>query len=155
MRHCYILCGVPGSGKSTWAQEQGFHEGIIYSADSYFMKDGKYQFDPSQLGEAHSNCLRRFIAHGCQFQVAEGLTSSLVVDNTNTTSEEIATYYTIAKAYGYAVHLRTFVVDAEVAFNRNQHGVSLATIMAMNVRLLSRRLPAFWKFESQEVLVSQ
>jgi len=33
----------------------------IISADDYFMKDGKYNFDPRLLSEAHNHCFKTFV----------------------------------------------------------------------------------------------
>ena len=42
----YLLRGVPGSGKSTVAQNIG---GTHFETDKYFMVDGEYKFDPTKL----------------------------------------------------------------------------------------------------------
>ena len=38
----YIVRGIPGSGKSTFAKSLG---GTHFEADMFFMKDGEYKFD--------------------------------------------------------------------------------------------------------------
>ena len=42
MKTLYIVRGVPGSGKSTFAKSIG---GIHIEADQFFMENGKYNFD--------------------------------------------------------------------------------------------------------------
>lgn len=54
MTTLYLIRGIPGSGKSTFAQNLysfGMVEAVI-EADDYFYTDGVYQFDPSMLGSA-------------------------------------------------------------------------------------------------------
>ena len=43
-RNLYLVRGVPGSGKSTFAKQLG---GTHFETDTYFMVDGEYKFDPS------------------------------------------------------------------------------------------------------------
>ena len=49
----YLLRGVPGSGKSTVAQNIG---GTHFETDKYFMVDGEYKFDPTKLKQYHQMC---------------------------------------------------------------------------------------------------
>ena len=53
MKQLILLRGLPGSGKSTFAKSLG---GIHIEADQYFMQDGEYKFDASQLKHAHNYC---------------------------------------------------------------------------------------------------
>jgi predicted kinase len=49
----YIIRGLPGSGKSTYAKKIGcFH----VEADMYYLKDKKYDFDISKAQLAHNWC---------------------------------------------------------------------------------------------------
>jgi len=51
-----LVRGVPGSGKTTFAEMiQGPH-GAIVATDDFFYEDGAFNFDPSKLGEAHEWC---------------------------------------------------------------------------------------------------
>ena len=44
----HVLCGPPGSGKSTWAA--GIRDSYVVSADDYFTDtDGQYRFDRYSL----------------------------------------------------------------------------------------------------------
>ncbi|CAC5398331.1 CNP [Mytilus coruscus] len=54
----FIMRGVSGSGKSTLVRLIGniYRDSRICSADQYFMKNGKYQFDKSNLSIAHEKC---------------------------------------------------------------------------------------------------
>lgn len=137
-----IVSGVSGSGKSSWIKAQPwFDNASVHSADDFFIKDSTYQFDANKLDEAHSQCLRGFVEE-CK---EAPLTTVLVVDNTNLASEEIAPYYSVARAYGYEVELITLHIDVYTAAERNAHGVSLRTIEHMYKKLHERRLPHFWK----------
>jgi len=142
-----IMQGVPGSGKSTYVKSMQPVATEVISADSYFeTKDGEYRFDPSKLGEAHGACLRRFVK-----LVAGASGDTVVVDNTNTTTLEIAPYMALASAYGCEVELVRVQCDPEVAAARNVHGVPLHAVrrMADNIRNFSP--PPFWSFKLTEV----
>ena len=78
-----IMCGVSGSGKSTYS----IGKGEVVSADFFFQKDGIYNFDKTKLHLAHAECLRNFVFH-----LIEGK-NNIVVDNTNLRNSDIITYY--------------------------------------------------------------
>jgi predicted kinase len=140
MKTLIILSGVSGSGKSTFAAS--FPEALICSADQYFtMTDGSYRFDPAKLSDAHGYCFRRAFA-----AVKDSTYETIIVDNTNLTSEEIAPYYAIAQAFGARCELHTFLADSEDAAKRNLHSVPSSKVREQSRRLLARRLPPFWSF---------
>ena len=64
MRKIVILSGPSGSGKSTWVKD-AYPEAMICSADQYFVDEdtGEYQFDPTKLPIAHSECMSKFITN--------------------------------------------------------------------------------------------
>lgn len=141
-----ILCGVSGSGKSTYARgmEPTHERKHIISADDHFMVDGEYRFDPSQLPAAHAHCLRRFADHVCHCESHNvGL---LVVDNTNTTVAEIAPYAALAQAYGCELEILIFNCDPEVALERNVHSVPRRAICGQYRRIqgLQDEMPPWW-----------
>lgn len=160
MRQVKIMSGVSGSGKSTLVRKLlSEHTGPmqVVSADQYFMvkdenaKHGNstseliYKFNPADLSLAHGNCFRRFI---------EGLQSTecgnlVIVDNTNTTTEEIAPYVLGAQAFGYDLEVITVMCnsmsDVEQAAKRNAHGVPLQGVYAQYMRIHNRKLPTWWK----------
>ena len=53
-KNLYLVRGVPGAGKSTFAKNLGCTH---FETDEFFMVDGEYKFDPSKLKEAHAWCL--------------------------------------------------------------------------------------------------
>ncbi len=173
MRQVRIVSGCSGSGKSVlvgklmlaYTESLGltFEEirrlpksdkratCILASADTYFIdSDGKYTFDGSKLSEAHGACFKTYIEglqNQCQF---------IVVDNTNTTAEEIAPYILGAQAYGYEAEILTIIVkpsteNVAALKERNRHGVSSESIVGQMERLASRRLPPWWKNTNVEV----
>jgi predicted kinase len=100
----------------------------------------EYRFNPAQLPEAHSACLRRFVAL-CETG------TDVVVDNTNTTAVELAPYVALAGMYGYEVEIIRLHCDPFLAAKRNTHGVPEKAVLAMHARLMSDRLPPFWPQE--------
>lgn len=152
MRTVKILSGVSGSGKSTLLLETilEYMKGLgmtatvsVCSADTFFEKDGVYNFDPSKLSDAHGKCFRDYIT---------ALTSNvelIVVDNTNTTTAEVSPYILGAQAYGYEAEIITVMcetdADIEACAARNSHGVSKDTVWAQHRRLCGRELMPWWK----------
>jgi len=94
----YILRAISGTGKSTLAQKlsQG---GVVLSSDDYFMKDGKYIFDASKLGEANQWNQER-----AKQALSQGI-SPVVIDNTNRKVKEVFPYYKMGKDFGYKIEL--------------------------------------------------
>jgi predicted kinase len=172
-----ILSGVSGSGKTTYAKDllsdpNRLGTAGLVSADQYFIQErkghtsctvwalvltqgqyertpssphGEYLFDASKLSEAHADCFRRFIDH------LRAGTRLVIVDNTNTTNEEIAPYYLGAQAFGYEVEIVTFDVRLKIGqvhlenfAKRNSHGVSANVIWKQMVRLSGRKLLPWW-----------
>jgi predicted kinase len=99
MKQLILLRGLPGSGKSTFAKSLG---GIHIEADQYFMDNGVYKFDATQLKNAHNYCqsqTRAWMGHnGEQISV-----DKIVVSNIFTQSWEMEAYFEMAKEFGYQV----------------------------------------------------
>ena len=141
-----ILCGVSGSGKSTYAARAAKGGWEICSADHFFMKEGgKYDFNPSKLGEAHSSCFRRFIDLMSQY-------SYIIVDNTSTTALEVAPYYLAAKAFQFDVQISHIKASPAEAAARNIHSVPLHVVLAQDERIkdMLANLPPYWDIEVRE-----
>ena len=128
-----IMRAVSGAGKTTLAKTYGFP---VVSADNYF-GDG-YNFNPSLLGLAHRQCMQYFLKH-----VMRG--ESVVVDNTNTTAEEIAPYVAVGEALGFDVEVVQIDVDPEIAAKRNVHSVPVKSVHRMHERMQHAALPKWWK----------
>ncbi len=101
----YIVRGIPGSGKSTFAKTLSDNH---YEADQYFVDaDGNYNFDGSKIKNAHAWCLDRVKT---DMAVAR---EKIAVSNTFTQEWEMESYFELAKEYGYKVF--SIVVE-------NRHG---------------------------------
>lgn len=116
MKELILLRGLPGSGKSTFAKTLG---GIHIEADQYFMRNGVYEFDASQLKNAHNYCqsqTRAWMSHNGE-QIS---TDKVIVSNTFTQEWEMDAYFELAEEFGYQVF--SLIVE-----NRhggvNEHGV--------------------------------
>jgi predicted kinase len=111
MKILYIVRGIPGSGKSTFANSL---DCPVFEADMYFMIDGEYKFEADKLKLAHNWCKLR-VEHSMEDDFQK-----IAVSNTFTQEWEMEAYYEMAKQYGYTV----FSVIIE---NRhggvNEHGV--------------------------------
>lgn len=123
----YLIRGLPGSGKSTFAYDLAMN-GVVsvrIEADQYFTDDdGVYNFDASKLHLAHSWCQER-----ARMYLDSG--SSVAVSNTSTTEKEVAVYAKIAAETG-----SMFV--SLIAENRhegvNVHNVPTETLQKMKNR---------------------
>jgi len=119
----YIVRGIPGSGKSTFAKTLG---GQHYEADMFFIdENGNYNFDVAKIKDAHQ---------WCQGMVKGDMIleyPKIVVSNTSTQEWEMEPYFNMAKEFGYSV----FSVVVE---NRhggvNQHGVPEDKLQMMKDR---------------------
>lgn len=141
---CYIVRGLPGSGKSLGANQLSCTH--MVSADFYFMRGMEYKFDPTKIGEAHAQCKRNFI-----YAITENMESafgSIVVDNTNTTVLEMAPYVEIAMAFGYDVKIVEFQCSVETSMKRNTHGVPESAIRYMAQNLQTYDAPPWWPARS-------
>lgn len=132
----YILRGIPGSGKSTWAKFlriqnlPGFTP--IASADHYFLNvNGEYIYKPEEKGAAHQACYAYFC------ECIEGAFTTIVVDNTNTTLNEVDRYLQTGINNGYKVTVLNFEISPELSFQRNTHNVPKDVIAKMHQRFVS------------------
>lgn len=131
-KNLYIVRGLPGSGKSTFALNLVGADFLVCEADKYFMVDGEYKFDGSKLKDAHEFCrntvetyMRDNVEANDQFY------RQIAVSNTFTQEWEMQPYIDLAKKYGYTVF--TIIVE-----NRhggvNQHGVPDEALTRMRDR---------------------
>jgi predicted kinase len=122
MKELILLRGLPGSGKSTFAEVIG---GFRCEADMFFMEDGEYKFDINRIKEAHRWCKEQ-----CEsFMVREK--PKVIVSNTFTQEWEMEDYYDLAKRYGYKV---TSVILENRHGGVNTHNVPDATLGNMRNR---------------------
>ena len=116
MRQLIIVRGLPGAGKSTFAETYATvlqRSGVVvkgpFEADQFFNnpQTGKYEFDASKLGAAHQACFNN--VELCLHQNAE----CVIVSNTFTTERELKPYIELATKLNYQV--TSLVVE-------NRHG---------------------------------
>lgn len=146
MKYIYVLQGVSGSGKSTWARataRDAMKRGktvAICSADRFFEDErGVYTFDVSKLSDAHAACFRDYLT-----ALARGV-DLVIVDNTNTTTMEVSPYFLAANSVNldqeiphesYIIQIMRFACDdLELAASRNKHGVPLRGIQGQAARI--------------------
>jgi predicted kinase len=101
----FIVRGIPGSGKSTFAKQLTAN---VFEDDHYFYdNDGNYNFVSSEIKDAHKEC-NQFVGHAMESSIEK-----IAVSNTFTQVWEMEPYFELAKKYGYKVF--TIIVE-------NRHG---------------------------------
>lgn len=128
IKQLIILRGVPGAGKTTFANMIGAALGDqarVVAADDWFDQYCGGNFDPSKLGEAHD---------WCRSETERALQSgrSVIVHNTFTTEGELAPYAELAAEYG--AQLSVLVVENRHG-GRSVHNVPESTVNRMRPRL--------------------
>jgi len=108
----YIVRGLPGSGKSTFAKQLTSN---VFEADHYFYdNDGNYNFNPSEIKEAHKEC-QQSVGYAMESGIPK-----IAVSNTFTQEWEMSPYFELAEKHGYKV----FVTIVENRHGgKNVHGV--------------------------------
>ncbi len=131
-----IMRGTSGSGKSYKAKQLAGENGVICSADDFFIErgEGEYAFDPSLLGNAHRQCQDRTTD-----ALKKGL-SPVIVDNTNTRlweMKQLKPIIRLAQSLGYSVRIEEPETDwwkardIDEMVNKNSHGVPREAIERM------------------------
>lgn len=95
----YIVRGIPGSGKSTFAKSLG---GTHFETDMFYMVDGEYKFDGSKIKEAHQWC-QNSVNNAMILNHTAGLHNIIVISNTFTQEWEMKPYFEMADRYDYKV----------------------------------------------------
>jgi predicted kinase len=127
----YIVRGVPGSGKSTFALNLVGSDFLVCEADKYFVVDGEYLFDGSKLEEAHESCRNLVETYMKDSLVNDQFYREIAVSNTFTKEWEMQPYFDLAKQYGYMVF--TIIVENRHG-GTNQHGCPEDRVQAMRDR---------------------
>lgn len=119
----YLIRGLPGSGKSTYAQSLAkSHDCFHVEADMYFCRDGIYRFDGSRIRLAHQWCQD-------MAQIAMEKGKDVVVSNTFTQRRELQPYLDLAKATGHTIK----IVNMDTSYG-NIHNVPVETLEKMKDR---------------------
>jgi predicted kinase len=140
-KYVLILRGIPGSGKSSLGKqiqtllwERFGLQAPICSADSFFETRRGYQFDRSQLSQAHEACAAAF----ARAITPGGTCRVVIVDNTNTQRWEYATYESEALARGFFLKILQVkcpdLLSATRVAKRNIHGVPPERVLMMFAR---------------------
>jgi len=111
----YIVRGVPGRGKTTFAKKLVGEDFLVCEADKYFInqENGKYEFDISKIKDAHKWCQNMVENYMKDSMINDQYYPEIAVSNTFTQEWEMRPYFELAKTYGYKV----FSVIVE-----NRHG---------------------------------
>jgi predicted kinase len=126
-----LVRGLPGSGKSTFANTIT-NEFSVCEADKFFYdKEGNYNFDGSKIRQAHEWCREQVEIRMKDNAVNPQFYPEIVVSNTFTQEWEFKDYYELAEKYGYTVF--SLIVE-----NRhdgmNTHGVPKEKLEQMRER---------------------
>lgn len=111
-----ILRGLPGSGKSTFAEYLSFHNNsVICSSDDFFYdEEGNYNFDYNKIEKSHQYCYDK-----CKNALENN--KNVIIDNTNVKEEHFNKYIKLAKQYNYKYF--SIIVENRESF-KNIHGVT-------------------------------
>ena len=118
----YVVRGLPGSGKSTFAEKIVGHNFSVCEADKYFInkETGEYNFDVSKIKDAHKYCYDLVETYMKDSLVNDQFYREIAVSNTFTQEWEMKPYFELAEKYGYTV----FVTIVENRHGgKNVHGV--------------------------------
>jgi tRNA uridine 5-carbamoylmethylation protein Kti12 len=136
---CYILRGLPGTGKSRLAKlikeaNAGDYHVEIFSTDDLFINaEGIYEFDAHLLKWHHEENLRQ-ATRFFNGQPRPSVGCIAIIDNTNTQNWEYEPYAKAAKEAGWDVQIITLdwnEHDIPLYAKRNKHGVPEEAIRRM------------------------
>jgi predicted kinase len=120
---CVVLRGLPGSGKSTLAAHLALSHGFVHlEADSHFLANGKYMFDPLRVADAHAVVVREAFS-------AMQAGRKVVVANTHVRLWEMAGIIGAARLAGLTICF----VECTGSWS-NVHDVPRAALEAMSLR---------------------
>jgi predicted kinase len=129
----YIVRGIPGSGKSTFAKMLVGEDFLVCEADKYFIdkETGEYNFDSTKIKEAHKFCQDTVESYMKDSLVNDQFYREIAVSNTFTQEWEMRPYFELAKNYGYKVF--SVVVENRHG-GTNQHEVPEEVLTKMRER---------------------
>ena len=133
MKNLYIVRGLPGSGKSTFAKKLVGDDFLVCEADKYFIdkETGEYNFDFTKIKEAHKFCQDTVETYMKDSLLNDQFYQDIAVSNTFTQEWEMKPYFELAKQYGYQV---TSLIVENRHGGVNEHGVPEDKIEQMKNR---------------------
>ena len=130
----YIVRGLPGSGKSTFAKilVDGA-DFLVCESDKYFInKDtGAYEWVAEKVPAAHEWCRNKVETYMKDSYINDQFYRKIAVSNTFTKEWEMKPYFDLAKRYGYKVFC---VVVENRHGGTNVHNVPAETLQKMENR---------------------
>ena len=96
-----------------------------YEADTFFLVDGEYRYNPEFIGHAHHWCRAQ-----AEMDMSQGK-ENVIVSNTFTTEKELKFYLDMAEVWGYDV---TSLIVENRHGNDSIHDVPVETIDKMRNR---------------------
>jgi hypothetical protein len=142
MPHMTIVRGGPGSGKTFQVAQLCFTQGeipTVCSADEFFIDDdGHYSFDPKWLGRAHGACLKKCV----EAMVAR---KNVIIDNTNSSPDEMLPYLALCQAFGYTCTVIKVLCDRSIAWKRQTHGVPEDKFNEIHSAVEQTRVPKLYR----------
>lgn len=132
-----LIRGLPGSGKSTLARALFNHTDAAWiEADDFFQRpDGKYEFDPTQLGEAHEHCYQETRA-----ALLKGL--DVIVANTFVSERELRPYLKLPGELKLNIAVNIIECHGSSSW-KSTHDVPEATI--------ARRRALWWPTDREDI----
>lgn len=136
MKKIYILCGIPGAGKSSWVNDEIFRlynpqdyfnfknfkdtKVEVCSADSFLYENGIYNWSPQRVKKAHELCREKYNKALNNFVV-----DYIFVDNTNLNLSDINYYYDKIKCIKTPIDFEIVYIHCkpEIAFKRQTHNI--------------------------------
>lgn len=151
-----VICrGLPGSGKTTWANTLiKMYGGVNLATDDYYMVGENYLWDSKKIPQAHEWNQWR-CDQAMRYEI-----ETIVISNTNTTWKQIKPYVSMAMKYGYSIQVveppTSWKYDVQECFNNNSHNVPLEAIQRMRDRWKSTEsiLEKIDKFGEPESITS-
>lgn len=129
MKIVYIIRGLPGSGKSTFALHlRSLHTSLgdstaHFEADMYMYENGEYVFRKEKLHYCHKSCLNDFMD-----AISNG-TDAVIVSNTFIYKKHYKKYIDFAEENNYTIKVITINNHHG---NRSIHDVPNKKILQMN-----------------------
>lgn len=110
-----MTCGLPGTGKSTWAEQRGLP---VVEADDYRYVDGRYTFLKERepwVWNQHDSKMRSYLGLGISFVLADCFLTRKIR----------AKYATEALRKGYRVCIMHLTAPEHVYSKQQTHGVGV------------------------------